>query len=615
MQLRSLLSLGSQAAVALLSVSLLVVVGCADPPPGGNGDGNNGGSVNNGGVGTGANNGGANNGGANNGGDGTGGTNGTGTDGTDGHGDPLVDTCTDEPTEDCDGLDNNCNGVVDEGCSCTQAEQACYTGPASTVNVGECSQGSQTCEGEFYGECVGALLPTNEVCDDLDNDCDGQVDEGFDVGGRCGDGTGGCAAQGTWRCTPTGDVECNVVNVEPSEERCDGLDNDCDGQIDEDFTDLDEPCTMGLGVCANTGHVICSNDGAGTLCSALPFAPQQERCDALDNNCNGSADENWPGLGQPCTAGVGACARQGTLRCAADARDAVCDAQPGAPTAETCDGIDNNCDGSVDELPECSNHDPVVSCPADMTLSTLDTANLTATASDPDGGALTTGWTIVTAPTGSTRQNTPTTGNSTSLFLELAGGYVLRFTATDSTGATASCETRVTSLPSEQFRVELIWNIGASNDHSDVDLHLLNTSRGTWLGSADCHFRNCDSSSGANLEWGAGGSADNPRLDLDDVDGNGPENINIDDPENATYRIGVHYWDEDGFGDSSVVLRIYCNGQIAREFEPVVLSAVGVNASGNDFWLAADVTWNGAVCQVNELGSPGNRTIVTTGSL
>ncbi|MEL6180406.1 MAG: hypothetical protein AAFS10_15715, partial [Myxococcota bacterium] len=135
---------------------------------------------------------------------------------------------------------------------------------------------------------------------------------------------------------------------------------------------------------------------------------------------------------------------------------------------------------------------------------------------------------------------------------------------------------------------------------------------GSWESGDDCHWRNCG---GSGLSWGAGGTQDDPRLDVDDVDGYGPENINIDEPEDATYRIGVHYWDDDTFGDSTVVLRIYCNAQLIREFEPVVLRAFGSDDPSNDFWLVADVTWNGPICTVNEFGSAGNRQIVPKGSL
>jgi hypothetical protein len=87
--------------------------------------------------------------------------------------------------ENCgNGLDDDCNGQVDEGCTCVTGEvQPCFYGPPGRVDIGACTRGTQTCEGggEFavWGSCVGGMWPSAEVCDDLDNDCNGCADDGL----------------------------------------------------------------------------------------------------------------------------------------------------------------------------------------------------------------------------------------------------------------------------------------------------------------------------------------------------------------------------------------------------------------------------------------------------
>ncbi len=80
-----------------------------------------------------------------------------------------------------DGLDNNCNGSIDEGCACTPGQvQACFEGPPGRRDVGACQDGTQRCQGseEFgvWGPCKGGIGPSDDVCDRLDNDCDGCAD-------------------------------------------------------------------------------------------------------------------------------------------------------------------------------------------------------------------------------------------------------------------------------------------------------------------------------------------------------------------------------------------------------------------------------------------------------
>jgi DNA-binding beta-propeller fold protein YncE len=147
-------------------------------------------------------------------------------------------TCAGEVLEEIcgDNIDNDCNGLADEGCACV-GEDACYTGPPATRGVGQCADGNRTCEGEFWSECGGSVTPTEEICDGIDNNCNGLVDEGPN--------------------------NCSICGPQP--EVCDGVDNDCDG-----FTD--EFVTNSCGFCAEVPpEEICGND--------------------VDDDCDGLMDE------------------------------------------------------------------------------------------------------------------------------------------------------------------------------------------------------------------------------------------------------------------------------------------------------------------------------------
>jgi Putative metal-binding motif len=103
----------------------------------------------------------------------------------------------------CTGLDNECDGVVDEGCPCEVGQQqGCYTGPAGTEGVGMCMGGMQMCSLTGWGACEGEVLPSPQTCTGLDNECDGMVDEGCacEVGQQqaCYTGSADTEGVGVW---------------------------------------------------------------------------------------------------------------------------------------------------------------------------------------------------------------------------------------------------------------------------------------------------------------------------------------------------------------------------------------------------------------------------------
>ncbi len=256
------------------------------------------------------------------------------------------------------------SGTCDLAESCTGSSVDC---PAdSFVSVGTpCDDGlfctvSDTCNGAW--NCISGAIRscndnntcTNDACNEFSDSClNTPVADGTPTASTCGVGacqSSGVCINGTDTCTPGF----------PGIEACDNLDNDCDGTVDEGLGTT----TCGVGECQRTVNN-CVN-GVPQACT--PGTPSAEICNGLDDDCDGIVD----GISQSCytgpagTAGVGEC-KAGTKTCTTGVWGA-CTGEV-TPTAETCDGLDNDCDGSIDEGV----------CPTTTTTSTTTTTTTTTT--------------------------------------------------------------------------------------------------------------------------------------------------------------------------------------------------------------------------------------------
>ena len=242
----------------------------------------------------------------------------------------LTDIARQISEEVCDGQDNDCDGQIDEALT-----QNCRNA---------CGNGVSVCTNGQWGEC-NLPTPGTETCNNQDDDCDGIVDENLSrsCSTACGVGTEMCS-RGNWN-------GCTAPPVQA--EMCNALDDNCDGRIDEGCDCLDgsrQECGSAVGICT-TGVQICSQNTWGECQGQI--LPQAEDCNGLDDDCDGRVDEEV--VAQDCSNACGS----GSISCV-NGQWSSCDAPPVG--TESCNGADDDCDAIQDEGDFCQAEGGICVC-------------------------------------------------------------------------------------------------------------------------------------------------------------------------------------------------------------------------------------------------------------
>jgi hypothetical protein len=240
--------------------------------------------------------------------------------------------------------------------------------------------------------------------------------------------------------------------------------------------------------------------------------------------------------------------------------------------------LEGNGGGPGDEYPVA-----VIDCPGEIGLAGPQVVDFDGSASsDPQGGALTYDWEVSLRPNGAAPNNTIAVDAYdpafASLLLDAPGEWEVALTVTNDADPPLSsvpAKCRIGAVPEDRISVHLSWGNGPT---SDMDLHLARDLGDFYVTPGDVSWCN------ANPDWGTAGFADDdPRLDVDDDDGYGPEIINVFEPVDGEYQVRVHLFDDADDGDTTATVTVSLDGEEAWSGSKLL--------ARNEVWDVGRILW------------------------